>query len=229
MEQFDSGEHIITLAIIAGAALALCVAARSRPGPWTTWAARGLALVLVTNELSWQVAELLAGTWRPSFDLPLNLCDLACFLAAAALWTRRSRLAEVTWFWALGGSLQALLTPDTGAWHFPSYGFLQYYVGHGAIVAAALFLVVGLGLAPQAGAIRRTVVATVLAALVAAVADLATGGDYMFLVSRPQGGSLLDLFGPWPLYLVGAAVIALLSFTVLDLPFQVSRWFARPR
>src|ERR1700730_9756242 len=129
-------------------------------------------------------------------------------IAAAALWTSDRRLVEVTWFWGLAGCLQALLTPDTGSWHFPSYGFLQYYIAHAAIVAAALFLVAGLSIKPAAGAVRRVAMATLAAGAVAAGGDAISGGNYMFLVSRPGAGSLLNLFGPWPLYIGVAAAVA---------------------
>ena len=80
-------------------------------------------------------------------------------IAAAALWTSDRRLVEVTWFWALAGSLQALLAPDTGSWPLPSYAFLQYYIVHATIVAAALFLVAGLRVKPAPGAVRRVFIA----------------------------------------------------------------------
>lgn len=223
MQQFASPEHLITLGIIATAMTCLCGAARRWPGGWTTWARRALAVTLVVNELGWEAVTLAGGTWSAGSSLPLNLCDLACFVGAAALWTQDRRLAEVTWFWALGGCLQALLTPDTGSSHFPNYGFLQYYIAHAAIVVAALFLVAGLRVKPAAGAVRRVLMATLAAAAVAAAGDAIFGGNYMFLVSRPDAGSLLDMLGPWPFYIGIAAAVAVLLFTILDLPFRLAR------
>src|ERR1700737_2726271 len=191
MQQFVTLEHLITLVVIAAAVACLCGAARRWPGNWTTGARRALAMTLVINELSWEAATLAGGAWAARSDLPLNLCDLACFVAAAALLSQDRRLVEVTWFWGLAGCLQALLTPDTGSRHFPSYGFLQYYIAHAAIMAAALFLVAGLSIKPAAGAVRRVAMATLAAGAVAAGGDAISGGNYMFLVSRPGAGSLL--------------------------------------
>jgi uncharacterized membrane protein YwaF len=53
-------------------------------------------------------------------------------------------------------------------------------------------------------------------------ANLLTGGNYMYLRHTPGVASLLDLMGPWPWYIVGASVLALVIFICLDLPFAIS-------
>ena len=42
------------------------------------------------------------------------------------------------------------------------------------------------------------------------------GANYFFLCEKPPG-SLLDLFGPWPYYLLGGAAVGALFFWLLDL------------
>jgi hypothetical integral membrane protein (TIGR02206 family) len=215
-------EHAASLVVITVLIAGLVVAARTRPGQWTVVAARVLAIVIVVNETSWWVWLAFQHTWSLSYGLPLHLCDVAAYVAAAALWTRRRLLVELTYFWGLAGTSNSLITPDI-ADHFPGYLFFQFYIDHGAIVAAALFLVIGLRITPQRGAVARVVVLTLGLAAFDSVVNLLTGGNYMFLRHAPGVHSLLDLMGPWPWYVVGAAVLALALFAALDLPFAIAR------
>jgi len=215
-----SGEHLAALAVIAGARIALCVAARRRPGAWIGPAAVALGVWLVASEAQWIGGLVASGRWSPAIGLPLHLCDAAALLAAAAVWTRRRGLVELLYFWAAAGTVQALLTPAVpGA--FPSPAYFQYYAGHGGIVVAAAFLVLGLRLTPGPGAAPRALLLTAAYTAVVGVADVLTSGDYLFLRMPPPGvHTLFDPLGPWPWYLVASAGLAVVLFAVLALPFR---------
>jgi len=213
-----SAEHLGALAVIACAISAMVVAARARPGPWI----RVLAIVLVVDEVSWWIYLLAGGVpgARLVQSLPLQLCDVAIFVAAVALWTRSRMFVEITYFWALAGTIQALLTPDLPQ-HFPSYPYFQYYLAHGGVVGAALILVVGLRLYPRPMAVARVGAITVAYAAVVGLIDWLTQSNYMYLRFKPPGGSLLDLLGSWPVYILAAAAVGVILFAVLDAPFRI--------
>jgi len=214
-------DHLGALGAIAIATAGLVVAARRRPGLWL----RVLALVLVVAEVSWWV-YLASGGGEPgqrAQPLPLQLCDVAVLVAAAALWTRDRLLVEVTYFWGLAGTLQALLTPDLPQ-NFPSYPYFQYYVVHGGVVASALLLVIGLGLHPRPRSALKVAGLTIGYVTLVGVVDLVTGSNYMYLSAKPPSPTLLDLLGPWPVYLFSATLIGLALFALLDAPFRL-----RPR
>jgi len=220
-----AAEHVGALATIAAVAAALVAAARLRPGDWTNMAARALAVILVAAEVGWWIylAATGAGEAELATALPLQLCDAAIFIAALALLLRTQLLVEVTYFWGLAGTMQAVITPDLPQ-HFPSFPFFQYYVAHGGIVTAALFLVVGLGQWPRRDALLRVLAITIAYVLLVGAIDAATGSNYMYLRSKPASGSVLDLLGPWPWYIAWAALVGVALLLILDAPF---RWLSR--
>jgi hypothetical integral membrane protein (TIGR02206 family) len=215
-------EHLLTAGIVVLLTAGLVVAARRSPGPWTITACRILAVVIVANEAGWWVWLAFHGVYRADYALPLQLCDLACFASAAALWTRRPLLVELTWFWGLAGTANGLLTPDV-ATHFPDFLYLQYFTAHGGIVMAALLLVIGLRISPRPRSALRVFGLTVVVLVADGLIDLAINANYLYLRHTPGVHSALDLLGPWPWYIVGAALIALVAFLALESPFIVSR------
>ncbi len=215
-------EHLVPLALLAVVAAALCTAARRAPGRWTGVVATMVAAGIVITELSWQPYVLANHTWSAALSLPVQLCDVGGFVAAAALVWRQAVLVEVAYFWGLGGTVQALLTPDLRD-HFPAFPYLQFYATHDLVVLAALFLVIGLRLQPRAGAVRRVFLITLAFAAVMGLLDLGTGGNYLYLRQVPTQGSLLSVMGPWPWYIAVGALLTLIVLTVLDAPFRFSR------
>jgi MFS transporter, UMF1 family len=214
---FGSIEHVVVLAVT----LALCVAAavvprRAGPAPGWLLGARALAVVLIGNELMIRVVLVIDRGWRWETDLPLQLSDAALVVAAVALWMPRPPLlaVELTWFWAFSATLQAMITPDLRQGP-DDYLFYAFFIAHSGVLIAAAYLSWGLRIAPGPGAVRRVLVASVAWTAIAATGTVLTGGNYMFLREPPPGGSLLDLFGPWPWYLAGAAALAVAIFLLL--------------
>jgi hypothetical integral membrane protein (TIGR02206 family) len=211
MRQF-SPEHLAVLALTAIAVAVAIRAPRALPPKALAVAIGGAYLV----ELSVRIADR---DWDWGFDLPLHLSDVVAIFAPVALWTRRPLLVEVLYFWALTASLQAVLTPDLHS-TFPSVFYFAYFTTHCGAVVGACLLVFGLREPIRPGAVRRAFAATLLMAAVAGAGNLITGGNYMFLRAKPSNPSLLDDLGPWPVYIVSAAVLALGLFALLALLAQ---------
>jgi len=201
----------------------LCTAARTRPGPWVVWAGRALSLVLVLDAAAFMGIPIARGQWHVTTSLPLALCDVALVVAAIACWHPGWRLAiELTYFWGLAGTLQAVATPDLSA-AFPELEFFEFVVGHLAIVTAALFLVVGLRREPRPGAVWRVFAITLGYTAAVGLFDWVTGSNYMYLKAVPRHASLLSVLGSWPWYIASAVGIALVLLLILDAPFRLGR------
>lgn len=211
--------------VAAAAVLAVglsMVARRDRSAAWIVPARRIGAVVLVGGYTLFWIVDLASNRVTARADLPLDLSDIVVPVAAVALWSGHRLAFELTYFWGLTASVQALLTPSLGA-GFPDYRWWWFALAHGGVVVAAIFLAWGLGFTPAAGAVRRVTLISLGVAAVVAVADLLLDANYMFLRRPPADSSLLDLLGPWPAYLFGAAAIAVALFWLLDLPFRRGR------
>jgi hypothetical integral membrane protein (TIGR02206 family) len=210
------GAHVgAVIATAAAAAVSIPVARR-----WPVALSRGLAVVIGATYVVEHASFVARGTWSLDFNLPLHLTDVVTIVAVLALWTAGPLLVELTWFWGLTASLQAVLTPDLGGADFPELLYWTFFITHSGAVVAAVLLVAGRGIAPRLGAVRRAFAATLAVAAAAATANLLTGGNYMWLREKPEAGSLLDLMGPWPWYILGAAVLTLFLFALLAAPFR---------
>jgi hypothetical integral membrane protein (TIGR02206 family) len=213
----------VAVAIGTVICVSLCTACRRRPGPWVGFAGRAISVVLVADAVAFVGVPVADGRWSVQASLPLALCDVALIVAAVACWWPGPNLPlELTYFWGLAGTLQAVVTPDLSA-GFPQLEFFEFVVGHLGIVIAALFLVVGLRLWPRRGSVPRVFAVTVAYTAFVGGFDWLTGSNYMYLAAVPTRWSLLSLLGPWPWYIVSATGVAIGLLLILDAPFHRRR------
>ena len=225
LAKFDHfGEaHLITLAITLTLIVLLCVAGwRTRSAGRKLRVAECSLAALMCLTFPWQVFLAIHYGYE-GLDpyLPLHLCDVTAYLGAIALVTRWRLPSELVYFWGIGATVQALVTPAGLYENFPHPTFFVFFVHHGCIVIAALYVVVGRRDYPRPGAVWRAMLWSQVYFAVAGIANMLSGTNYAFLCSKPTGtGSLLDLMGPWPWYLVGLEIAALITFSLLYLPFH---------
>jgi len=229
--------HWGALAAIAGAAVILSLLLRrgaDRPGVrrGVCW---GLAAVLLIGAVVAQIGRVIGGVWSLQESLPLHLCDIAVLTTAVALIGvgRRAKsnrasqlLYELACVWGLGGTSQALLTPDvTTAAYSPDC--VRYFVLHGAIVVGVLVMTFGLHMRLQPGAPVRVWLVTLALAIVVGLVDWGLGANYMYLCANPARPSLFDLLGPRPWTLLWLAVVATGLILLCYAPFWIAARVAR--
>jgi hypothetical integral membrane protein (TIGR02206 family) len=217
-----SPPHLAALAVwVLGTAV--CVVAGRRAAPdsaWVRWFCRALAALILAFWAGEYVADVILGVYTVRFTLPLQLTDLISVTATFALLTRRQWAVELTYFWAFTATLQATLTPDLGQ-NFPSVYYFTYFGYHIGALLAGAFLVWGLGIRPGRWAAARTLAVTLAWAVVAGTADVITGGNYMYLASKPAHSSLLSVLGPWPWYIAGALGSGAVLLAIVDVVTRI--------
>jgi hypothetical integral membrane protein (TIGR02206 family) len=185
--------------------------------------------------ICWIFALIIAGTWGAWFVvfskmgwldlgnvLPMDLCSWAAIATIVTLVLYpHQKSYELAYFWALAGTTQGLLRPGI-PYDFPEFRFLEFSLFHGGIIAAVLFLTLGLKLRPYPASLRRVFIWSLIYMAVAGLADWALKVDYGFLRAKPIYPSLFDLMPAWPWYLPVLMGLGILSMLVFYAPFFIA-------
>ena len=178
-----------------------------------------MAVVISVQQILLYIWYAYTGEWSVSWTLPIQLCDIAIFLSVLVLITKNLYLSELLYFWGLGGAVQAILTPDMGNYTFPHFIFYQFFLGHGLIVMTCLFITFDKSFKITIKSVCRAFVITNIYAAIIIPVNAITGGNYLFLRYKPQSGTIMDLLGPWPWYLLSLEAVAAAVFLLLYLPY----------
>ena len=180
-----------------------------------------ISTLLLINYVAYLIVARQFGVTSWSKALPMQLCDWAMIVIIGALWTGNRRWLEVAYFWGIGGTLQAIITPNLRC-GFPDLRFISFFVAHSGIIIGIVFLMLIYGFRPRAIGILRTFAWTEVYFVVAFSIDLLTGENYGFLLHKPEAASLLNFLSDWrPLYLLEFHGLAFLFFCALYAPFAI--------
>lgn len=76
-----------------------------------------------------------------------------------------------------------------------------------------------MGFRLRSGCVARALAATALYASIIMPLNYVLDSSYLYLRHKPEQATLIDLLGPWPWYILGLALVAVLVAVVLYLPF----------
>lgn len=178
-----------------------------------------LSLLLATNYLGFAVYlwqhDLVP--WKEA--LPFQLCDWATVTIIVALLTGWRGWTEVSYFWGIGGTFQAILTPNLQV-NFPDIRVISFFIMHSGIVAGVIYLLIARRFRVTLGAVWRTLAWSELYLVATLVVDHFTGVNYGFLLHKPVVHSILDYLSDqrW-LYILELNGLALLFFALLYAPW----------
>ena len=210
----------VIVVFVAGAVLLVWIGRRQ-----TEPQARRFGRILGALTAAIYCSVLIYSLIPPSIDrsVPLRLTDLATIAAACALWSQRQWAFALTYYWGLVLSVQALISPVLVGPDFPHYTFLAFWAIHLLVVWAAIYLTWGRGMRPTWRSYRITVTVTVVWVALTLTFNSIAGTNYGFLNAKPATASLLDLLGPWPVYILTAATLVLIVWALMTWPWERTR------
>ncbi len=181
-----------------------------------------LAGIIAANEIVWHYWNIINGLWTVQGMLPFHLCGTVVWLSVFLLIKPNYRVFELVYFLGIGGAAQALITPNLDIFGFPHYRFFETYIAHTGIILAALICIFSRGFKPTLNSgLRALIIGNIYLAFVFGI-NLLLGSNYMYVMRKPEVFSVLNYFGPWPWYILGIELFAVVNMVLLYLPWLIT-------
>jgi len=172
----------------------------------------------------WMLLEWGAGTWDLKKHLPLHLCRFSNIAILLVMVWRSKWWYEILYFWALGGMLQATITPDLIE-DYPHFMYFRFWMAHPAMILAIIYATVVYGFRPEPKHIIKAMIGLNVFLVIAAIANLLLNANYFWICGKPPTASILDMLGPWPYYVFFAEFVALGNFALAYIPWVVIDYY----
>ena len=215
--------HLITIAVVIITSIFLPKFYKNKSDHQISMMKKIIAGVIAAHVIisPYKDLYLLANPYDWRETIPLHMCDLSeifliwFLLGGPRIWY------ICAFFWGLGGATMAILTPDISH-HDLDYIF--FMVGHGMIIVGIMYATVTLGNRPYAKDIATVALITALVLLpIVYVINLLLGepANFWYLMSKPAGASLMDMFPEPPYHLLVTTPIAIALFYLIYLPYFI--------
>lgn len=214
-------EHVTVLVLTVVLAVALVAWARQADPARMNRLLRITGWMLLANSIFWTAWGFMPWAWNLHESLPLHFSDALRFLLPVALITQARWAIVLSYFWGLTLNLQSVLTPDLNYFVWIPLEFTQYWMAHMSGLLVPIVLVWGLGHRPTWRGYSMAFAATLGWAALAFTINVLVGTNYAYLNRAPAGPSLLDVMGPWPVYLLVEAVAIATVWALMTWPWTV--------
>ena len=213
--------HIATLLTIIAIAFILPISLKDRESE-KTLIAKFLGISTIILEL------IKPFIWHYSMDfpwarlIPIHMCNLSTIFIGIFLLTKKRIFFEVSFFWGIGGGLNALLTPDVPK-NFPDPQYVLFFVGHGLLIIAIVFASLGLKNRPTLSSVRNGIYFSLAVLPIIYLVNILIGppANYWYLGVKPVGESLLDFFPDPPFHIPLLIILGIVVFYLIYSPFWV--------
>ena len=175
-----------------------------------------ISIVIIANEVLFQVLLIYFGEWSFKESLPLEMCYISALTIPFYNLDRNNRKYQNWLFFAgFGGSFFAFINTNLEDGSMV-YTFIHYFVAHGLIIIVVLAQVFD-GYRPRWIDYFNTIKYTVFLVLFMFLFNSLIGSNYMFTHQRPPGVTIADFMPTWPYGFFNMLLIGLTFYTLLVL------------
>lgn len=154
-------------------------------------------------------------------DLPLHLCNFMALLLPFISVSKKHIYYEVLLFLILAGTMHSLITPTE--YSFLNFAFFRYWYVHAGLIAFMMYATFVYKMRPTLKSVFKAFIGMQAYMLLMFVVNSFLGSNYFYTNRKPNGATLLDVFGDWPNYIFIVELIVIPYFLILYLPFYLTR------
>ena len=186
-----------------------------------------LAFMLIFSEMSyyWRLVAIPELGPNPTDHLPITVCGWVVVFSSYMLIGKSQTLFDISYFWALCGSIFALITPTVISYTGPTrYRYYQFWAEHLLGYVAVFYMIFVHKMRPNKKSFVKAYVALIVLAGIAYCANqiIGPGANYLFMAKPEDTPSILDILPPnfaLRLFIMALAVTAL--FVLAYLPWYL--------
>lgn len=159
---------------------------------------------------SWYIAH---NAFDPVDALPLYPCRITTLFVLFLLFKWNTKLFHFTFYWGIIGAFLALLSPDTNGLGFPNAMFIQFFLGHAALLMGTVFLAVIHDYQPNQVHLFKTYQYSAIYFIVILVINEWLGSNYAYLRAAPPTPFLSNI----PAYPYHVPILVIMMFSLFFL------------
>ena len=186
-----------------------------------------LAFTLIISEMSyyWRLIAIPSLGPNPVDHLPISVCGWVAIFASFMVIGKSQSLFDICYFWALGGSIFALITPTVITYAGPTrFRYYQFWAEHLVSYIAIFYMIFVHNMRPNKKSFIKAYVGIVLLAAIAYFANnlIGPGANYLFMARPEDTPSILDILPPnfaLRLLIMASAITAI--FILVYLPWYI--------
>ncbi|MBE6932615.1 MAG: TIGR02206 family membrane protein [Ruminococcaceae bacterium] len=186
-----------------------------------------LAFALIISEMSyyWRLIAMPSLGPNPVEHLPISVCGWVAIFGCFMVIGKSQSLFDICYFWALAGSVFALITPTVLTYAGPTrFRYYQFWTEHLVSYIAIFYMIFVHNMRPYKISLPKAYIALVILAVIAYYANtlIGPGANYLFMARPEAAPSVLDILPAnfsLRLFIIAAVITAL--FVLVYLPWYV--------
>lgn len=186
-----------------------------------------LAFAMIFSEMSyyWRLIAIPSLGPNPVDHLPITVCGWAIVFGSYMMIGKSQTLFDIVYFWALAGSIFALITPTVITYTGPTrFRYYQFWVEHLLGYVGVFYMIFVHKMRPTWRSFIKAYVSLAVLAVIAYFANqlIGPGANYLFMAKPEDTPSILDILPPnFALRILVMASAVTVLFGVAYLPWYL--------